>query len=214
MKARIASEVHDDEIASDIANAIADAWKLYRAKAFFFNSRLVTFNTVAGQEWYGGAAHADIPNLVAIQSLKVGASGVREDLVVYDPGVIESLQDGNITGEPYGFAYEQQQIRLIGIPDAVYPIRARWVYRLDLPADSASNAWTDDAEILIRNCAKRHLGLGVLEDEALAARAESLERAAFNALMRESRTRRSNGMLRTELAGMTGGSRFNVYRGA
>lgn len=206
MKARIAAEIMDDNLGSQITTAVADAIRFYERRTFYFNTHYVTFNTVSDQEFYGGSDHAEIPGLLRILSMQAD----RHDMTVFDPDAMESLQDGLAKAEPRSFAYVDQQIRLYPIPNAVYSIRARWVYRLPSIEDGETNAWFDDAEPLIRNRAKALICTDVTLDDNMASKAMAREAEALEALVRESRRRASNDTLRTDIQS---GGRFNIYRG-
>lgn len=68
-------------------------------------------------------------------------------------------------GKPNVFTYIDGQIMLWPIPIAVYTIRPHMHYSLaTLSADTDSNAWTNDAEQLIRAHAKLLLYTNVIED--------------------------------------------------
>jgi hypothetical protein len=91
---------------------------------------------------------------------------------------IDTAQTGQDIARPDYFAYYKQNIRLYPIPDAVYTMTMAYVYKLTaLSSGSDSNAWTTDAEELIRCRAKADL---------------------YGHLQRETRLRRSNNMLRVD----------------
>lgn len=210
LKTRIANEIADSTLSAEIILAIESAIKFYERKEFWFNSKTGTFVTVADQEYYGSAANTDIPTLVKIASpIKVTSSGYKYDVCIVPFADIDAAQDGTRTGRPENAAYFNEQIRLYPIPDAVYTVTMAYQYRLtDLSADADENAWTDDAEELIRQRAKMILAADVLRDVDMYNAAKEFERDAYKALKEETRARRSVSLLRTDLPS---NSRYSIY---
>lgn len=210
LKTRIANEIADSTLSAEIILAIESAIKFYERKEFWFNSKTGTFVTVAAQEYYGSAANTDIPNLIKINDpIKVTSSGYKYDIDLVSFGEIDAAQDGTRTGRPECAAYFNEQIRLYPIPDAVYTVTMAYQYRLtDLSADADENAWTDDAEELIRQRAKMVIAADVLRDVDMYNAAKEFERDAYKALKEETRARRSVSTLRTDLPST---SRYNIY---
>ena len=210
IKTRIADEIADSTLTSQIILAIESAIKFYERKEFWFNSKTGTFVTVAAQEYYAAAANSDIPSLIKINNpIKVTSSGYKYDVDIVPFAEIDVAQDGTKTGRPECAAYFNEQIRLYPIPDAVYTFTMAYQYRLtDLSADADENAWTDDAEELIRQRAKMIIAADVLRDVDMYNAAKEFERDAYRALREETRARRSVTTLRTDLPAT---SRYNIY---
>lgn len=206
LKARIADELADSTISSQIILAIDTAIKHYERKEFYFNTKTGTFSTVVGQEWYGTAANADIPNLVKIISMTRTVQGYKRPIDIVPFTEIDKWQDNAATGDPEAAAYFNKQIRLYPLPNSVVTVTMAYVYRLDaLDADADENAWTSDAEELIRQKAKAIVAADVLRDADIYQAATEMERIAYNALRSESR--RSVRLLQTDF----GGGRYNIY---
>ena len=214
MRARIADELaNDGDISTAQINyAIQDAIKLYERRGWYFNQKVATFTTVAAQEYYGASDLADIPNLIQIDAATATLNGYKNPLRPVDFLTIDDSQDGTVTAFPNLFAYYKQEIRLYPIPDAAYTVTLSYVYRLaTLSADSDTNAWTEDAEELIRQCAKRRIALNYLQSEEVAARFATLEREAYSELMAETRRRWPNKILRSPA--MLPPDQFNILTG-
>lgn len=209
MKTQIADEIGDSTLSSQIILAINSAIKHYERKQFYFNSKTGTFSTVTNQEYYAAAANSDIPDIVRIHSMKVTDGGYKYDVRSVPFTEIDSAQDGTFTGVPDCFATFSQQIRLYPIPDAVYTMTMAYTYRLAaLSADADENAWTDDAEELIRQRAKLILATDTLRDIDMAQAAGAMERDALNALQKETRLRASIVTLRSDFPS---GGRYNIF---
>jgi hypothetical protein len=212
LQARIADEVMRSDLTSQIAYAIADAIRHYERRRFYFNQKVASFATVAGQEYYGASDLADIPSLVAIDDMKILIDTATYALTPMDFGTMDGLQTGAVKADPLSYAYYAQQIRLYPMPSGVRTITMAYVCRLStLSSGSDANAWTTDAETLIRQRAKRMLNLDVVKDDAEAARAGQLEAEALAELLAETRRRISDGVLRTDLPQRR--QRFNIVAG-
>ncbi len=214
MRVRIADELaNDGDISTAQINyAIQDSIKLYERRGWWFNQKTATFATVASQEYYSSAALADIPNIVQIDSATVTDGTVRSPMRAVAFQAIDDCQDGSIIAEPVLFAAYKENIRLYPIPDRIYTVTLSYVYRLaTLSADGDTNAWTEDAEELIRQSAKRRIALNYLASEEVAARCAALEREAFAEMMAENRRRRPNTLLRAPA--MLPPDSFNINTG-
>ncbi|WP_461314588.1 phage adaptor protein [Bradyrhizobium embrapense] len=167
LQTRIAGDLTRDDLGSQIKDAIGDAIKNYESDRFYFNvTRSLTFPTVIGQTAYTGSDFSQIPNIIRIDHLFLRDTVSTYDLERLEPDEFEWLQGNNTgPGKPNVFTYIDGQIMLWPIPIAVYTIRPHMHYRLAaLSADTDSNAWTNDAEQLIRAHAKLLLYTNVIED--------------------------------------------------
>lgn len=216
MQDRIADEVDDStaQLTTQIQRAILSAIKHYERMPFYFNSIVTdTFALVANQEYYGSAANSKIPNLIEIRDLYFAFSdGSRWDLSVATNDDIAASQNGLIVADPTHYAYVAQQIRMFPIPANARTVTAYWVYRLTaLSVGSDSNAWTDDAEELIRLKAKGVLARDVTKDDDELVRLAPWEKLAYDALIAETRRRKSSPRLRTDVP--LHRPRFNINTG-
>jgi hypothetical protein len=197
---RIGDEIQDASLMTQVQRAIQDAIAVYEPTRFYFNQTIGTFSTVANQEYYAAADFADIPLLIEIDSLLVTIMGVKSPLQVNDYQEMDRVQNGTWHGPPRAYSYYGQQLRLYPIPDAVYPLTMSYHHRLTPLALAAdTNAWMVDGEMLIRQTAKSMLAIDVLQETGLAQGAQMLADMAFNRLRMETRKRRSNPLLKTDL---------------
>ena len=162
MKQRIADELARSDLTPMIAYAISDAIKRYQSKRFYFNeSRDVTFDTVAAQEFYDQYDHSAIPNLMEIDYIKLVNGSIYWDINRVIPEAMEVYNAAS--GQPYSYTYYAQQLRFYPIPDAVYSIVVAAQIKIDEPASDTelNNIWMTDAEQLIRARSKINLARNV-----------------------------------------------------
>lgn len=213
MRARILDEISDSNLTSQVNAAIQSAIKFYERKRFYFNTRVTdTFTLVASQEYYGSSDLAAIPNLIEIDDLYVTIDGLRYHLTPIPFEDIAIAQTGSLTRDPpTNYAYHAQQIRLYPMPSTTRTATMADHYRLTaLSADIDSNAWTTDAEELIRCHAKHDLATNVINDDGMAARMEKRIPILLAALQRETRLRRGKLMLPNQFPS---GSAYDIRTG-
>jgi hypothetical protein len=165
MKTRIADELSRSDLTSQIAKSITTAIAHHERKPFWFNDGLDTFSTVASQEYYGASDLAAIATLVKIRSLRLTVNGSRYPIQQRPFEYIDQISVmPTVTGWPNQYAYWNKQIRVYPIPQGVYTFTLAYIKRLAALADGDTNAWTDDAEVLIRTRAKLDLMVNVMRE--------------------------------------------------
>lgn len=198
MKARIATELDRSDLTAQIADAISDAIAEYEGERFWFNeSRDKTFQTVASQRIYTSSDASWIADIVEIDALYATVGGVNR---IMDRAMAEEseLLADNVAAEgaPFEWTYYNKNIYLYPIPDQAYTIRALGHVRLaTLASDSESNAWTTEAERLIRRRAKGLIQAEIMKDAEGAMASDMLSKEEFERLKRESSRRRSTGVI-------------------
>lgn len=198
MKSRIAAELDRSDLTSFIANAISDAIAEYEQDRFWFNeSRDKTFSTVATQRIYTSSDASWIADIIEIDALFVTVGGVNRCLGRIPPEEAELLADNSAgVGAPYSWSYYNKNIYLYPIPDDAYTIRALGHVRLTaLANDGDSNAWTTEAERLIRRRAKALLFAEVINDANQGIAQSILADQELERLKQESSRRRSSGKI-------------------
>lgn len=215
MRSRIADEISDSNLTSQINAAIQSAIAFYERQRFWFNTRVSdTFSLVANQEYYSSSDLASIATLIEIDDMYATINSTRYQIIPAPFAEIAALQDGGMTADPpYRFAYHAKQIRMYPIPSAVRTVTMANHYRLTaLSADADSNAWTTDAEELIRCHAKHDLATNVINDDGMAARMERRLPVLLQALKSETRRRRSIKTLRVD-APFVAGDAYDIRTG-
>jgi hypothetical protein len=198
MQTRIADELDRSDLTAQIKKAIISAVAHYERRRFYFCETSFTISTVAGQETYTSSDAAAIATSPNIERLNGLYSNLRTPLTKRDWAWIDDVSSTTTSrARPMAWAYRAETIRLYPIPDAAYTITAYNVPRLTaLSADGDSNAWTNDAEELIRSHAKIDLlrnvirGADMVEEIALQ---RDQEQGALAALIRETSSREALG---------------------
>lgn len=199
---RIADESLRPDMASQIRLCIQEAIAHHEVERYWFNQfRDRTFDTAVGREFYDGTDLADIPDALELDTVTIVIGGTRSILARASYAELEAINaDAGARGQPTQYAYWGQMLRLYPVPDAVYPVRLSGLFRLPvLAADEDQNAWTSDAEDLIRYRAKAIFYSQYLRDDANAARAAALEGAARERLAATTARRLAGGEIRPSL---------------
>lgn len=199
---RIGDESLRTDMNGQIKLCIQDAIRHYEGERFWFNQfRDRTFTTVPGQEFYGTTEQPDIPYILDLDVVTLSVGATRRTLIKTGYVELEDRNaDGSTRGEPTHFAYWGQQIRLYPIPGTAYPVRLAGLFKLPvLVGDGDQNAWTNEAEELIRCRAKSILYSQYLRDDANAGRAAALEMSARERLAATTTRRLAAGDIRPAL---------------
>jgi hypothetical protein len=175
MQARIADELGGrSDLASQIPLAIQTAIAKWERERFYFNELRTAnaFSTVKGQEFYGAADCAALASLAHLDRVTILVAGNRYTL---NPRTAQYLEDLSVNplvqGQPIDYAYYGEQLRLYPIPDGAYPLTMLGTARFAALANAGdANAWTNDAEALIRCEAKMDLYENTLQAPELADR--------------------------------------------
>lgn len=173
MKADIARDLGNSNLALEIADAINRAIKFYQGYLFWFNeSRTYTFSTVVGQVYYGSSDDSDIPLIRSLEGIILERTD-GQDYPLRKMGVqeLEILTDpSSSSGEPYAYSYYANEIGVCDKPDAVYNLRMFGNFAAAAPGadDEPNNPWMLNAYNLIRSRASYDLAFYKLRNYTLA----------------------------------------------
>ncbi len=200
MKTRIADEIARADLTSQIAAAILSAIEFYDRRRFWFNETEATFNTIAGTDAYAAADAAFLATLIEDDSMTVTVSGSKEPMRKISFAEMQRYRIDLVqSGPPTHYAYYRQRLYLHPVPDAAYPIIVFHTAMLGIPAnDGASNAWTTEAEELIRLRAKADLFENVIREFGEADRLRAREQEALQSLIRFTNGRTATGCVVAE----------------
>lgn len=199
---RIADESLRADMANQIKLCIQEAIAHHEVDRFWFNEfRDRIFSTVAGREFYDGTDLVDIPSILDLDAVTITIGSSRRTLLRAAYTELEDWNaDGKARGQPTHYAYWGQTLRLYPVPDSIYAVRLSGLFKLPtLVADGDQNAWTTDAEDLIRYRAKSILYSQYLRDDANAARSAALESVARERLAVTTAKRLASGEIRASL---------------
>jgi hypothetical protein len=167
LRTRISSELDRTDLntAGYVASEVLSAIKHYERQRFWFNEGRATASTVAAQ------VNLAVPtDLLEIDDLRITLSSrpYQLDKQSWDDFLAMGGTDTGITNSrPSDYAYYANQLWFFPIPDSTYTLTMSYVKQLTaLSADADTNAWTTDAEELIRARAKAALKINYLEDAA------------------------------------------------
>lgn len=195
LKAKIADEIADSngEFATQVVQKIDEAVRHYRHHRFWFTEGSLPVVTEAGESSYDMPTDWTGPQLVTV----VLPDGSEDEV---EPRAWNDwLLSGNpgSSGRPYEYALWQQKLWLYPTPDAAYTINLYSTRALAPFVDeSTENAWTNEAEELIRKAAVRRMWQDVLRDYEEADRCELAEIKALRNLQRETAMRVANRVVR------------------
>lgn len=201
LQTRIADELDRADLTAQIKKAIVSSVAHYAKRNFWFAQSSFTFSTVQGQRAYTSADAAEIATSPSIEVLNGAFTGTRCPITKRAFDFIDA-KTSQLTsyGQPEDWAYRAQTIWFYPIPDAAYTITAYHIPTLTaLSADSDENAWTNDAEELIRSRAKIDLIRNVIRGTDMVEELTLLkdqERDALNALITETASREATGFSR------------------
>jgi hypothetical protein len=193
LRARILDDLERDQTndGTRIDNCIDDAIAFYQPKRFFFNeSAGVALSTVAAQQTYTFSTPTTTGDITTefyeIDGVYVTASGTVYDLDVQNYNDILSWTDTSTpSSRPTDWAYAARRLIFYPIPDAIYTMSLTGHIKVAKPANDAEtdNPWMTEAFELIRSAAKRFYAAHILGDDAIAGRAQAMEKMALTSLM-------------------------------
>lgn len=193
LKTRIASELDRTDMTTQIGYAVTDAIKLYQARRFRFNQARDSFSTVASTEFYDDTIIPD--DIIEVDSVRLTVNGRNVVLDAWSYGQMEGIASTTTSlGQPVAWAWYANQIRLYPTPNAVHTVMVSYLQRLPEPADDAENAWTDEAEALIRHAAKRIVWSDVIQDQAAAGISLQSEVLEYRRLSKEAAKLQTGGL--------------------
>ena len=200
MQSRIADELDRSDLTTQIQRAILTAVAFYERQPFWFAESSFTFDTVAGQELYDSNDAAAIATAPTIERLNGNFFGLRTPMIKRPWEYIDNISTLTTSkATPRDWAYRAYQIRVYPIPDRVYTITAYYTPRLTaMSSNTDSNAWTNDAEALIRTRAKIDLIMNVIRGPDMMEELTVLrmqEQEELHALRMETARRKATGYI-------------------
>lgn len=183
---------------------IRSAIRHYEKKRFTFNEFIRTVTTTSGNQY------VDVPTgLLQDDRVQVTIGGHEYGLRKHHYTDIERMHGASDTsGQTSDYTYQNGQFRIWPTPNDAYTLHVSGLYQLDTLnggadssawADSATNAWTTDAQDLINHRCKFTLARDYLMDRELLENARLAEIEAYNNLRYEAGAAQQTGRVRTHL---------------
>ena len=196
MARRIVSELHRGDLtasSSTVLDAIQTAREQWETTRFAFNERTNDSIVTTKDEPFLSSVPSDI---IYIDSLKITISTRDYPLAKRDYAYIDWIDSGQWAGYPEIFCWYKGQIRMYPIPNASYTATFSYLARLPETSSSSSDAWTNEAEKIIRSQAKAEIYTHFLmNDQRAAAMAQEAYRAYLR-LNKETQERIGSGQIR------------------
>ena len=193
MQSRIANELNRANLTAEIKLAILSAVEYYGRRRWWFNEAASTIATVASQ------AYASLPSdFVEMDSLQVTVSASNRPLRQISMNQLLTFRESSSNGQPTDYAMHQNRIELYRTPDAIYSLPVTYIKSLTVLAiDADTNAWTTEAEELIRLHAKKDLYANKIHDMDMAKDTQALEDSALYRLESLNQRRTTTGRTRS-----------------
>lgn len=144
----------DSSITAIVQGQVLSAIDFYTNERFWFNEKQTTLTTSSSLAYYSWPT-----DLIEIDSVVVTDPGGTEyelEPITYQE--MNRLDAGNSFGQPFWYSTYGKQFRLYPIPDATYTFVVSHQFSpATLSATSDTNAWTTEAEALIRARASKNV---------------------------------------------------------
>lgn len=199
MENKIKSDINRSDLTSQISTAINRAIRYYyNSDNFYFNETTATFDTVSGQKIYentdSGTGITDIAEILMVK-IAINASTLIE-LTPRTFQYLEQLDVNSNPGQPFDYAYYNQNFYIYPIPDAAYTVTVYYNKEYSDLSGNNSNDFTTDAEDLIEARARWLLYMHVIRDSEAAAMSKAEEKDALQALRISTARKTSTGKVR------------------
>jgi hypothetical protein len=195
LKSNIADDLNRSDLTTQINRYVLRAVAHYAKMDFWFNEAQATAATVAAQEFYALPTDFQAP-----KRMQLSDGTTKEWLVRRANQWMDANFETATQGRPTYWAVLASQFRLRDIPDAVYTMTLTYRKELTaLSADADTNAWTEDAEMLIHHRSAALVAAFVMRDEPRANLHRMAETDELRQLRQQNTAILSAGTLATEI---------------
>lgn len=200
MQARIADEIARADLTSQIQLAILSAIEYYKDDRFWFNEGEVSFYPTDDGLITGMLADHTPMSVTfgEIDEATITVSGSRNPIYQKSYEFIRNVvTQSTITGQPGHYAIFDENVWYDVVPDSLYPITfSGLIYLATLTISASTNAWTNEAERLIRYRAKADLFAGVTRNDKEAQKMALMEEQELGKLRQKTIQKLSSGRLK------------------
>ena len=169
----------DSSITAVVTQNLLSAVDFYSTDRFWFNetsTTLTTSSSLAVYSWPVGMLEID-------SVLITDPGGTKRELDPISYQEMNAMDAGNTFGRPCWYSTYAQKFRLYPVPDATYTFVVSHQTALStLSATTDSNAWTTEAESLIRARTKALLAAGRFKDFEAAQAYQMMESQEYQRL--------------------------------
>lgn len=200
LQTRIADEIVRSDLTTQIRSTILTAISEFDTERWYFNETSFNVSMISGTRDYSST---NITNTFQIDAVKMTIATGTVYLLQEKPfWFIESITSGSTpvdSGQPVFYAYFNQTLSFFPIPDSsTYVAKVIGAESLTpLSADADTNAWTNDAESLIRARAKYHLYKHVIKDDQQADAQNDTVSMLYSTMRNRTTDRASTGKIRS-----------------
>ena len=184
----------EEGITAAVSTAIDNSIAHHENTAWWFMETQTSDTTVDGTEYY------DVPSDMASTELTllIEVSNntyplIKRDMQLLDDWFVKSTI---FTGYSTDYAIWKNQFRLYPVPNGAYPLTINYYQKLGAPAGGSSNAWTTDAEMLIRARTEWQLLSLRYHDVEAATVAKQVEMDELRELKKTNQSRQMTGKTR------------------
>lgn len=191
LKAKIADDLHRDDLTTQISDAITNSVRRYNRERLWFLEGTATLTTSAS------AASYPLPSdFKAMDSVLLNISGSTFPLTRNHYSSIDDNDYAHTTGKPSEYTIYGDSIRFYPTPDSAYSTTISYLKALDTPSDSGSNVWTSAAFDVIRYAAEKEIYRSHLRNPEMGMVSAEQEGEAISSLLRENVQRISIGQIK------------------
>ena len=169
----------DTSITAIVAQQMLSAIEFYTNDRFWFNEKQTTLTTSSSLAYYAWPSDMiEIDSVVAFD-----AAGTKYELEPMSYQQMNIADAGNNFGQPYWYSTYGKQFRLLPVPDATFTFVVSHQYSpATLSATTETNAWTTEAEALIRARTSKNLCAIRFKDYDAARMYAEVEREEYRRL--------------------------------
>ena len=181
-------------VTAAVSTAISRSITHYENEPWWFLETQYAFTTTSGTEYY------DVPSDMGATefTLTIDVSNNTYRMIERDYQTLEDwfTKSNVFTGYPTDFAVYQNQIRMYPVPNGTYTATWSYTQQLGPPTANGSNAWTTDAEMLIRARSEWQLHAMRYQDIEAATVAKTVEQDELRSLRGKNTLRTMTGKTR------------------
>jgi hypothetical protein len=186
----VCDDLNRSDLTAQASDAVSMAIRQYDHRGWWFHETSHTFSTTASTAVYPLPADFRSMDLVRIRQ----PGGDWQEVIPASFSAVQRMLEASATtGYPDYYAIYNSELYLGVAPNGGYEARLYYRRGLGEMSGGASNAWTTDAQDLIRAAAAKTVAIRKLHDPELASMFGSVESSEYVRLLAENDKRVSTG---------------------